>query len=216
MKKVIIVLAAVLALASAGCNRRDVIRFDGENAVGFKFYLFAELNGEKFQGNGDALIVADQWFKFRVYDNLLSKLILYYRSDSDGTNRALLVFDGADYRTKDTTLSRIFTHYFYALFMKNPPVSEDPLQPDITTDGAWIDSLKFDYGIHKYELKVLKRFDSGLPRRISIRSGESSVIFDITQFQSYDFPEPNGDFVVMDYEYEKAFFDWLGEAYANQ
>lgn len=208
----------VLLLAlTAGCGRKDVIRFDGANAVGFKFYLFATLDGEKFQGNGDALIAADDFFKFRVYDNLLSKLILYYRSDCSGLNRTITVLDGVDYRSADLFLSRILTHYLYALFMENPPIDTNEIAPpEWTPDGSRLVSLTFEYGVHNYALEVLKRFDGGMPRRIAIRSGESSIIFDITEFQSYDFPEPGGVFVVVDYQDEKAFFDWLGEAYADQ
>lgn len=215
MKKGMTVL--LLALALSACARKDVIPDSRPDAAGFKFYLFATLNGEKFQGNGDAFLVADKFFKFRVYDNLLSKEVLYFRSGSDGTNRLVSFLDGSDFRAEDGVLSRIMTHYLYALFIENArTVMDDPSIPESLADGPWITRISVKYGESKYVLEVLKRFDNGKPRRISITSGESSVIFDITAFQSYDFYEPNGDFTVVEFGSEGSFFGWLGEAYASQ
>lgn len=200
------------------CSRREVIPVDDDHFVGFKFFLFADFNGEKYQGNGDAVIVQDGLFKFRVYDNLLGKHVMSFEIDGEGTVEVTLLLDDMIYEYRDEELALIMTHYLYALFGDQSAIGES--NDEITTvtknQSNRVEQVDFDYGGELFRLNIMKYFNDGDPRRISIENETDSVIFDITEFQDYDYPSAETDgfthYIIVG---QKTFFEWLGDAYGR-
>jgi hypothetical protein len=207
----------LLAFCFSACSRRDFVKAEKDDFIGFKFFLFMEFNGEKFQANGDGALMKDNFFKFRVYDNILNKHVLSFFSHSEGVNRVFFPMDGVAYQSTDKLLSRIFVECLYGLFY---PVNGNQFKNnleinDFLVDNNWLDYIIIGYYGMDFKLEVMRRFDDGKPRRIRVINEGDYMIFDIVRFQDLDFELGDVGMPVYMPLIDRPFFHWLGEIYGR-
>ena len=128
----------------------------------------------------------------------------------------MMVMDEIGFKKTDTVLSDILTHYLYVLFIEtDTAVFEGENVTEVAVSEGQIDYIEFEYYGSAYRLDVMKYFDDGQPRRIAIEGDGSSLIFDITEFQDYDFPDVGETFTIYTSASDNSFFDWIGAAYGG-
>ncbi len=210
--------SVVLGLLLASCSGRDYIRLESPNAIGFQFFLFADLQGEKIQGNGDAVLVRDEYFHFRLYDNLLNKYVLAYLCRSDGQQFLTLPLEKSVMQKYDPELSKILVKNFYSLIKGELIYSQkDDTIKDIVFEDNLLKKVIFHYSDWELSLEVLKRQQDGTPIRFRLMSGEDNLIFDIIRYQPLSFRQDKQTaYRHYQVQSEKPFLKWIGEVYGGQ
>ncbi len=211
-------LLMLIPLALFSCRRSDYIREDQSGFIGFRFFLFAQFGEEKVQANGDAALLKDDYFAFRLFDNLLNQYVMFYSSQSEGRQTLVLPLNKVEYTKFDLELSQILIKSLYPLLKGELINSEkDDTIKQLLLENNEIKAIIFTYGEWDLRLEVLKRMENGLPARIRIINGDNSLIFDIIEYHPYSFSITQGQ----SYKHytvrgDQPFLDWIGEVYGRQ
>lgn len=211
MKKLLL-LPLILGLLLSACSKRDWVKSDVNELVGFKFFLFINMNGNSRTASGDAVIMPNESFKIRVYDNLLNQHVFDFVSFSSGVNELIVPSQNEVYQKKDPELSFILTSAVYLLFSGN---QGEELKKIKYIDAA-LENNKIKYIILSYigkqiKIEVLKRLDNGNPQRFKIEEGLSSILFDIVEFNRQDFLIDKKGYQLINNIPGDGFLDWIGE-----
>lgn len=211
-----ILLLPLLFLFLTSCDR-ELIPTTEENFVGFQFFLFMKFDGEKFQGNGDAVLLKGSLFKFRVYDNLIEKHLMTYECSFDGFSKMYLPISSEAVEMKDEILSAIFTDFLWQLFEGGEIDFETKT---LTWDeNGRLESASFDYYDEVFTLEVENRFDDGRLRTIKLghdSNEDDYIYFDIIEYQEMDFPGvEESEYTLYSYDYNTSFFGWIEAAYGG-
>lgn len=201
------ILPVLLLLLTFSCSGKELIK-PSSDAIAFRAFVFLKTPGDTFRASGDLVIFRSSLFKMRIYDNLLNRRIFDFISSADGVNRAVFPDRSAVYRRMDETFSRVLTDYVFILFDTN--IVTIPEYDKITgflLDNNRIKTIMFVYYDQSIRIEVLKRFDNGMPRRISIRKGEDDLLFDIVEFTREDFRVEEEGFRTVERQ-DGTIFDW--------
>ncbi len=214
IKKLFLPILIILSLGA--CDSRGYIRMEKPGFIGFKFFLFANVHGKKFQAGGDGKI-DENTFAFRLYDNLLGKYILSFRSDFSGMQQMIIPTEKIIYIKEDKVLSLILTKYFYKIMAGELIIiRKDDTMIREEKDAKGRAVFIFTYANIAYKLTVLKIFPNGRPSRIMLSNGRDNVIFDITEYQSFGFNISEKGYSVYHVNNKKTFLEWLGEIYEGK
>jgi len=219
MRKIFKVLFFILiaGLLFNACDSRRYIRINQPDFIGFKFFLFARVNGKKFQAGGDAMIKKDKIFAFRLYDNLLGKYILFFQSDFSGVQKIALPTEKIVYIKEDKFLSLILTKYFYKIIAGELiNFEKDDTMIRVEKDPKGHLSYIFNYAEGYYRVSILKQFPDGRPSRIQLTQNKDDLIFDITEFNSRGFYGNMEGYSVYQVKNNQAFLEWLGDIYEGK
>jgi hypothetical protein len=192
------------------CSKREMIKSEESDFIGFNFFLFAAVNGEDYHGSGDAAVVKSKIFKFRVYENLLNRHIFDFTAVGNGRIEMAVPSKKAVYSGEDSYLSKILTEYFYDFFKEiQGGIFEGDLIKSVFLEKNRLQSIILNYKESEVRIEVLKRFENGRPKRITIESGGNSLLFDIISFSNMDFTIDIEGFEIRKLS-GGTLFDWLG------
>ena len=217
-KKLITWLFILLAgFFLSACDLRRYIRVNQSDFIGFRFFLFARVNGKKFQAGGDAMIKKDKLFAFRLYDNLLGKYILFFQSDFSGLQQIALPTEKTLYIKEDKALSLILNKYFYKIIAGELiNLGKDDTMIRVEKDQKGRTSYIFNYAKGSYRISILKRFSEGRPSRIKLTQNKNDLIFDIIGFNNHGFESKTEGYSVYRVNNNQAFLEWLGDLYEGK
>ncbi len=188
-----------------------MIKSEVSDFIGFRFFLFAEVNGEVYHGSGDLSVVKNRIFKFRVYENLLNRQIFDFTAFGNGRIEVVVHSRKTVYSGEDIYLSKIFSDYFYDFFGEiQGDILEGELIKSVLIEKNRLQTISLNYKESEIRIEVLKRFEDGKPARIKIESEGNSLLFDIISFSNMDFTIDNEGFEFRDLR-GGTLFDWLGE-----
>lgn len=214
-KALFLILAAFTVMA-AGCSSREWVKPEDNGTVSFSFYIFMQIDGQKHSANGDAVLVRDSSFKFRIYDNIAGQYLMGFVSHANGLNEMILPIDKTVVKKTDPELSRVLTGFLYLFFtpsggseFKNEKIV------DFSIESNKIKSMSIPYGNSSLKVEVLKVTPEGYPTRLRIVGGKNWMVFDILEYRMADFVLETEDFGEYWPESPKPFIEWIGEIYGG-
>lgn len=211
----VLTLEAIL-LVGNGCSSREWIKKTDTDQIAFTFFIFAKINGKKYNGNGDAVLERNRLFQFRMYDNILAKYVLSFVSSIDGTNEIVLPLDRMLIKKVDPILSKILAGYLYYFFVSvKQAMLLDANLSKIELDNDRIRSLSVSYGSQNFKIEILMRYMNGQPKRIRIDNGENWMVFDVVEYCDADFEVITEGYQVYWNHSSKTFLEWIGEVYGG-
>ncbi|NPV03014.1 MAG: hypothetical protein HPY53_16695 [Brevinematales bacterium] len=207
---------AAATLTSAGCSSREWVKPDNNGMVSFSFYIFMQIDGEKHSANGDAVLIRNSLFKFRIYDNIAGQYLMGFVSHTNGLNEMILPLDKTVVKKNDPELSRVLTGFLY-LFFTSSDGSEfiNEKIVDFSIESNKIKSVSIPYGNSNLKLEVLKVTPEGYPTRLRIVGGKNWMVFDILEYRMADFVLETEDYREYWAESPKPFIEWIGDVYGG-
>jgi hypothetical protein len=214
-KALYLILAAV-TLSAAGCSSREWVKPDEKGTVSFSFYIFMQIDGQKHSANGDAVLVRNSSFKFRIYDNIAGQYLMGFVSHADGLNEMVLPMDKMIVKKTDPSLSRVLTGLLY-LFFNASDGSEFKNEKivDFSIESNKIKSMSIPYGDSSLKVEVLKATPDGYPARLRIVGGKNWIVFDILEYRMADFVLETAGFGEYWPVSPKPFIEWIGDVYGG-
>ncbi|OHD53527.1 MAG: hypothetical protein A2Y33_03910 [Spirochaetes bacterium GWF1_51_8] len=209
-------LLVCLTFALVSCGERGWVKPQDGGTVSFSFYFFVQIGGEKHSANGDAVLIKNTLFKFRIYDNIAGQYLMGFLSHTNGLNEMVLPMDKTIVKKMDAELSAILTSRLYDFFI---PVSLGDITNkktvDFSIESNKIKYLIIPYGSTKLKIEVLKTTPEGQPARLKIENEKNWMVFDILEYRMADFVLDTSGFGEYWTESPKLFLEWIGEIYGG-
>ncbi len=220
VKRGILLLLSVFFFIS--CTGRPVVKNETVNLrsvqndrLGFQFFVFIKSGEENYRANGDAFLIKNEEFKFRIYDNLLNQHIFDYISRNSGENEVILPSDKEIYVSDNVNISNFLLNAFSDLFFNENTNNITNKNTIIFLENNKIRFIMFNADEIDIKVEVIKRITNtgqdayGMPSRIKLERGEDNITFDIVSFSNLDFIIITNGYKVYNVPGE-SIFNWAG------
>ncbi len=218
MKKALFLLIMILiASINLNCSKQGLVKSNTPNLLSFHFFIFLITEDRNLNGAGDAVLIMDNVFKLRIYDNILNNHLFDLLAEAGGKNSVILPESRTIYNRDDPAFSLITSHYLYSLLTPEfHKIGKDNWVRDVVKENNRIKQIIFTYFEQSIKIEIAKRFDDGRPKRLIIQMNNDRLVFDILSYDNYDFAVNTPGFKEINVSSSRSLFEWLGDFYAER